>query len=100
MQYTCAYFNRPTDTLRMRRPEMDLVCRKLRLQRASWWSSGLRLGRLALHMVRNYGVRVKSFNISQEQIAFARERAHGWHRQRSIEYVATTTATSQHVKSC
>jgi cyclopropane fatty-acyl-phospholipid synthase-like methyltransferase len=26
-------------------------------------------------MVRNYGVRVKSFNISQQQIAFARERA-------------------------
>ncbi|MEZ5582932.1 MAG: class I SAM-dependent methyltransferase [Candidatus Competibacteraceae bacterium] len=30
---------------------------------------------MALHMARHYGVKVKAYNISKEQIAFARHRA-------------------------
>jgi len=77
MQYTCAYFNGPTDTLEDAQiQKMDLVCRKLRLQPGELVvEAGCGWGGLALHMARNYGVRVKSFNISGEQIAFARERA-------------------------
>lgn len=77
MQYTCAYFHRPTDTLEeAQRQKMELVCRKLRLHPGELVvEAGCGWGGLALHMARNYGVRVKSFNISEEQIAFARERA-------------------------
>src|SRR5258707_1334206 len=64
--------------------------------------AGCGWGGLALHMVRNYGVRVKSFNISQEQIAFARERAQrlGIGSDR-IEYVRDDYRNiPNHVKSC
>ena len=37
--------------------------------------SGLRLGRFALHMAKHYGVRVRAYNISREQVAEARHRA-------------------------
>jgi cyclopropane-fatty-acyl-phospholipid synthase len=77
MQYTCAYFYKPTDTLEdAQRQKMELVCRKLRLKPGEFVvEAGCGWGGLALHMARNYGVRVKSFNISQEQIAFARAKA-------------------------
>jgi len=103
MQYTCAYFNRPTDTLEdAQTQKMDLVCRKLHLQRANWWSKRAAAGRACLHMARNYGVQVKSFNISQEQIAFAQERAQrlGIGSDR-VEYVHDDYRNiPSHVKSC
>ena len=77
---------------------MDLVCRKLSLQPGELVvEAGCGWGGLALHMVRNYGVRVKSFNISQQQIAFARERARsGWVSAAiASSTCTTTTATSQ-----
>ena len=37
--------------------------------------AGCGWGALALHMARHYGASVRAFNISHEQIAFARERA-------------------------
>jgi cyclopropane-fatty-acyl-phospholipid synthase len=56
--------------------KLDLVCRKLRLRPdESVIEAGCGWGSLALHMARHYGVRVKAFNISHEQIAYARERA-------------------------
>jgi cyclopropane-fatty-acyl-phospholipid synthase len=55
---------------------MDLVCRKLWLRPdETVVEAGCGWGALALHMARHYGVRVKAFNISHEQIMFARERA-------------------------
>lgn len=102
MQYTCAYFNRPTDSLEdAQRQKMDLVCRKLRLAPGEFVvEAGCGWGGLALHMARNYGVRVKSFNISKEQIEFAREKA-----QRlgidSVEYVHDDYRNiPNYVKSC
>ena len=56
--------------------KMDLVCRKLRLQPGETViEAGCGWGALALHMAREYGVRVKAFNVSHEQIAYARARA-------------------------
>jgi len=104
MQYTCAYFNGPTDTLEDAQiQKMDLVCRKLRLQPGELVvEAGCGWGGLALHMARNYGVRVKSFNISGEQIAFARERARELGiGTDSIEYVHDDYRNiPNHVKSC
>ncbi len=77
MLYTCAYFPEENDTLEQAQiAKMDLVCRKLNLQPGETVvEAGCGWGALALHMARNYGVRVKAFNISHEQIAYARERA-------------------------
>src|SRR6185295_5076191 len=75
--YTCAYFDSPNETLDdAQRAKLDLVCRKMRLQPGETViEAGCGWGALALHMARSYGVRVKAFNVSHEQIAFARERA-------------------------
>ena len=55
---------------------MDHVCRKLRLKAGETVvEAGCGWGMLALHMARSYGVRVRAFNISREQVAYARERA-------------------------
>jgi cyclopropane-fatty-acyl-phospholipid synthase len=77
MVYTCAYFPTPGATLEEAQiAKMDLVCRKLRLQPGETVvEAGCGWGSLALYMARRYGVRVRAFNISHEQIAYARERA-------------------------
>jgi cyclopropane-fatty-acyl-phospholipid synthase len=77
MVYTCAYFPRPDATLEeAQTAKLDLVCRKLWLKPGETVvEAGCGWGALALHMARHYGVRVKAFNISHEQILFARERA-------------------------
>jgi cyclopropane-fatty-acyl-phospholipid synthase len=75
--YTCAYFTRPEATLEEAQvAKMDHVCRKLRLRPGETViEAGCGWGALALHMARRWGVRVKAFNISREQIRHARERA-------------------------
>lgn len=75
--YTCAYFADPEMPLEQaQRAKIDLVCRKLRLQPGERVvEAGCGWGALALHMARRYGVHVMAFNISREQIAYARERA-------------------------
>jgi cyclopropane-fatty-acyl-phospholipid synthase len=77
MVYTCAYFPTPTATLEeAQTAKMDLVCRKLRLRGGERViEAGCGWGSLALFMAHRYGARVRAFNISPEQLAFARERA-------------------------
>ena len=77
MVYTCAYFATPAMSLEeAQRAKLDLVCRKLRLQPGETVvEAGCGWGALALHMARHYGVSVKAFNVSREQLAYARERA-------------------------
>lgn len=75
--YTCAYFPHPDASLEDAQiAKMDHVCRKLRLKPGDRVvEAGCGWGALALHMARNYGAKVKAFNLSKEQIAYARERA-------------------------
>jgi len=75
--YTCAYFPQPDATLDAAQDaKLDLVCRKLRLRPGETVAeAGCGWGALALHMARHYGVRVKAFNVSREQLAWARDRA-------------------------
>lgn len=75
--YTCAYFEHPDVSLEeAQRAKLDRVCQKLRLQPGELVvEAGCGWGALALHMARAYGVRVKAFNVSHEQMAYARERA-------------------------
>jgi cyclopropane-fatty-acyl-phospholipid synthase len=89
MAYTCAYYPTPEATLEEAQvAKMDHVCRKLRLQSGeSVVEAGCGWGTLALHMARRYGVRVRAFNISHQQIVYARERAAREGLAGSVEYV-------------
>jgi cyclopropane-fatty-acyl-phospholipid synthase len=75
--YTCAYFSDPEMSLEDAQvAKLDLVCRKLRLRPGeAVVEAGCGWGALALHMARHYGVRVKAFNVSVEQLTYAKERA-------------------------
>ena len=89
MAYTCAYYPTPDATLdEAQLAKMDHVCRKLRLKPGeSVVEAGCGWGMLAMHMARRYGVRVRAFNISHEQILWARERAKREGLAGSVEFV-------------
>jgi cyclopropane-fatty-acyl-phospholipid synthase len=89
LSYTCAYFPSPEITLEAAQiAKMDHVCRKLRLQPGETVvEAGCGWGALALHMATRYGVHVKAFNISREQIAYASERARGLDADGSVEFI-------------
>ena len=75
--YTCAYFRDARMSLEdAQLAKLDLVCRKLALRPGdAVVEAGCGWGALALHMARRYGARVRAFNISREQIEYARHRA-------------------------
>jgi len=89
MLYTCAYFPEPAASLEDAQiAKMDLVCRKLGLQKGQTVvEAGCGWGALARYMAKRYGVRVKAYNISREQIAYARERAKAEGLEGQIEYM-------------
>ncbi|MBS0578288.1 MAG: class I SAM-dependent methyltransferase [Proteobacteria bacterium] len=89
MAYTCAYYPTPTASLdEAQVAKMDHVCRKLRLKAGETVvEAGCGWGTLALHMARHYGVRVRAFNISREQIMYAREQAQRAGVGGQVEYV-------------
>ena len=89
MVYTCAYFPTPGATLEQAQTaKMDHICGKLRLQPGETVvEAGCGWGALALHMARQYGVSVKAFNVSHEQIVFARQRAEQEGLQHQVEFI-------------
>jgi cyclopropane-fatty-acyl-phospholipid synthase len=89
MAYTCAYFPTPDASLdEAQFAKMEHVCRKVRLRPGQHVvEAGCGWGGLALYMARHYGVKVTAFNISREQIAYARERAKAAGLEHSVEFV-------------
>jgi cyclopropane-fatty-acyl-phospholipid synthase len=89
MAYTCAYYPTPDATLdEAQVAKMDHVSRKLRLKAGeSVVEAGCGWGTLALHMARRYGVQVRAFNISHEQITYARARAAREGLASRVEYI-------------
>jgi cyclopropane-fatty-acyl-phospholipid synthase len=89
MVYSCAYF--PAGTSRLDEAQvakMDYICRKLNLQpgeRVVDIGSGW--GALALHMAKYYGVTVRGFSISREQICWARRRAQEMNLTHRVEFI-------------
>lgn len=89
MVYTCAYFSSPDITLEQAQiAKMDHVCRKLRLRPEEIViEAGCGWGALALHMAAHYGVRVKAFNISHEQMDYAKARAQALGVEHRVEFI-------------
>ena len=89
MVYTCAYFPRPDLSLeRAQEEKLDLVCRKLGLRSGETVVEvGCGWGALAIYMAQHYRVRVKAFNISHEQIEWAREWAREAGVSSQVEFV-------------
>ena len=87
--YSGAYFTSPAMSLEdAQRAKLDYVCRKL------WLRPGETLvevgggwGAMALLAARNYGVTVKSFNISKAQIGYARQRAEKEGLDDQVEFI-------------
>lgn len=87
--YTCAYYPSLRDTLEDAQvAKMHHVCRKLQLRPGETVvEAGCGWGALALHMARYYGVSVKAYNVSREQILFARQRAEREGLQGRVEFI-------------
>lgn len=90
MQYTCAYFPDPENMSLedAQVAKLHHVCRKLQLKPGdSVVEAGCGWGGLARFMARHYGVNVKAYNISREQLAYAREQAGLQGLSGQVEYV-------------
>jgi cyclopropane-fatty-acyl-phospholipid synthase len=89
MAYTCAYYPTPQATLdEAQIAKFDHVCRKLQLRAGeSVVEAGCGWGGLALHMAQHYGVRVRAFNISKQQVKWAREQARAQGLDGRVEFV-------------
>jgi cyclopropane-fatty-acyl-phospholipid synthase len=89
MAYTCAYYPTADASLEQAQiAKMDHVCRKLQLKPGdSVVEAGCGWGSLALHMASRYGARVRAFNISREQVAYARERARQLQLDDRVEFI-------------
>ena len=77
MQYSCAYFRSPDDTLEQaQRAKKAHIAAKLLLERdMRVLDIGCGWGGMALFLARTYGVRVLGVTLSKEQLAVARSRA-------------------------
>jgi cyclopropane-fatty-acyl-phospholipid synthase len=87
--YTCAYYPDRGMTLEQAQiAKMDHVCRKLQLRSGERViEAGCGWGALALHMARKYGVSVRAFNLSREQIAHAKEWARSSGLAAKVEFI-------------
>ncbi len=89
LQYTCAYFADTAMTIEQaQQAKMHHVCRKLELKAGERVvEAGGGWGGFALFMAKNYGARVRSFNISKEQIAYSRAWAKRLGLDNQVEFV-------------
>jgi cyclopropane-fatty-acyl-phospholipid synthase len=76
MVYTCAYFSEWHDDLdRAQHDKIDMICRKLRLQRGeTLLDIGCGWGALLIHAARRYGVKGHGVTLSAAQIEEGRRR--------------------------
>lgn len=89
MQYTCAYFPDPAMSIEQAQvAKLHHVARKLQLKEGETVvEAGCGWGGLARFMAQNYGVKVRAYNISSEQIAYARHKAREMGLDDRVEYV-------------
>ena len=79
MQYTCAYWKNASNLDEAQLDKLDLICRKLGVSPGmSVLELGGGFGGLAHHLARQYGCQVVSYNISREQVRYARSLCEGF----------------------
>jgi cyclopropane-fatty-acyl-phospholipid synthase len=75
MSYTCAYWEKAQSLDQAQEDKFELICRKLQLKSTDTvLDLGCGWGGFALYTAERYGCHVTGYNISAEQIRFARER--------------------------
>lgn len=75
MQYTCAYWKDTKDLDEAQINKLDLICRKLGLKKGDTvLELGCGWGGFAYYAAKKYGCQVTSYNISKEQVAYARKK--------------------------
>ena len=78
MQYTCAYWKSAKTLDEAQEHKLNLICRKLQLKKGDKvLELGCGWGGFAQFAAQNYGVQVDAYNISKEQVEYARERNRG-----------------------
>lgn len=90
MQYTCAYFSDPSMSIEQAQlAKLDHVARKVQLKAGDVvYEAGCGWGGLARHFVKKHNVgKVRAFNISEEQVTYARDEARRQGLDGRIEYV-------------
>lgn len=74
MQYTCAYWKRAQDLETAQKHKLDLICRKLHLQKGDRvLELGCGWGGFARYASTHYGCHVTAYNISEQQVSYARK---------------------------
>jgi cyclopropane-fatty-acyl-phospholipid synthase len=76
MVYSCAYFHDAEDDLATAQVQkLDYICRKLRLAPGErFLDIGCGWGGLIVHAAKHYGVHALGITLSEQQLAFAKER--------------------------
>ncbi|WP_423414591.1 cyclopropane-fatty-acyl-phospholipid synthase family protein [Hyphomicrobium sp. B1] len=77
MVYSCAYYTDwSNDIAQAQHDKLEMICRKLRLKPGDrMLDIGAGWGGLLCHAVQNFGVTAHGVTLSEEQLAFAREKA-------------------------
>jgi len=88
MSYTCAYFPTASASLEeAQRAKQEHVARKLWLRPGERVvEAGCGWGGLALHLARAHGVHVTAYNVSSEQVRYAREQARAQGLAQRVEF--------------
>ena len=89
LQYTCAYFAHPEQSLEDAQiNKMEYICRKLELKEGeTLLETGSGWGGFAIYAAKNYGVKIKSYNISHEQVKYAKEWAKRENLEDRVEFI-------------
>ena len=76
MVYSCAYYTDWNNGVaQAQRDKLEMICRKLRLKPGErFLDIGCGWGGLICHAAKNYGVTAHGITLSEEQLAFAREK--------------------------
>ena len=76
MVYSCAYYTDwNNDVAQAQRDKLEMICRKLRLKPGDrFLDIGCGWGGLICHAAKNYGVTAHGITLSEEQLAFAKDK--------------------------
>jgi len=84
MQYTCGYWKKAKNLQQAQIDKLDLICKKLNLSKKSSKKPkekilelGSGFGGFALYATRFYNCEVTTYNISKEQVEYAKKKSRG-----------------------